>query len=104
MMYCRDLGPRHLIDIRAHANLPQPAAVVWPKNTDELAALTEVAGRQGVPLAAAGGGAGSVGPISRNLWRHRRRNERDAADPARERLCRPRAALLRASRSEPFRG
>ena len=63
MMYCRDLWPRHLIDIRGHANLPQPAAVVWPKNTDELAMLTEVAGRQGVPLAPLGAGSGVCGGI-----------------------------------------
>ena len=63
MMYCRDLWPRHLIDIRRHAELSKPAAVLWPKNVDELSALTEVAAREGVPLAPLGAASGVCGGI-----------------------------------------
>lgn len=62
-MYCRDLWPRNLIDVRDHASIPQPGAVMWPKSTDELAALTEVARREGIPLAPFGAGSGVCGGI-----------------------------------------
>lgn len=71
LAYSRDLWPRRLLDVRAgRPGEHQPAAVVWPRSTEDLAALTRFARNEGyslVPFGAGSGVCGAVDPNERTL-------------------------------------
>jgi alkyldihydroxyacetonephosphate synthase len=62
--YARDLWPRHHLGVRAGA-LPEtsPAAVVWPRTTEEVASLVRACRREGIPVVPFGAGSGVCGGI-----------------------------------------
>jgi alkyldihydroxyacetonephosphate synthase len=62
--YARDLWPRHHLGVRA-GNLPEtsPAAVVWPRTTEEVATLVQTCHREGIPIVPFGAGSGVCGGI-----------------------------------------
>ena len=57
----RDCWPRLSMRERAGERLLQPAAVVWPGSTDEVAAVYRWASQHGVPVVPYGGGGGVTG-------------------------------------------
>ena len=63
-LYARDLWPRHLIDVRdGEVALHKPAAIVWPRNTEEVASIVERCAREGTPLVPYGAGSGVCGGV-----------------------------------------
>jgi len=57
--YARDLWPRHHLAVRAgHVARHQPAGVVWPSSTDEVARIVRWAGESGTPIVPFGAGSG----------------------------------------------
>lgn len=69
--YARDLWPRRLLDVRAGRPAEhQPAAVVWPRTTDEVARCLRFARESGyvlVPFGAGSGVCGGIDPDPRTL-------------------------------------
>lgn len=69
--YARDLWPRRLLDVRAgRPALHQPAAVVWPRTTEEVVRCVRFARESGhvlVPFGAGSGVCGGVDPDPRTL-------------------------------------
>lgn len=60
--YARDLWPRHHLGVRAHDIAPhKPAAVVWPRTTEEVATLVARCASEGIPIAPFGAGSGVCG-------------------------------------------
>jgi alkyldihydroxyacetonephosphate synthase len=57
----RDCWPRALIVERAGGRLPEPAVVVRPRSTDDVAAVLRWASASGVPVTPYAGGSGVVG-------------------------------------------
>ena len=56
--YARDLWPRHHLGVRA-GKLPNgPAAIVWPRSTEEVVAVVQWARRNAVPMVPFGAGSG----------------------------------------------
>ncbi|HEU4407415.1 MAG TPA: FAD-binding oxidoreductase [Polyangiaceae bacterium] len=57
--YGRDLWPRHHLDVRAgRAPGAPPAAAVWPRTTEEVAAVVRLCRDEGWPLVPFGAGSG----------------------------------------------
>ncbi|MBW2704360.1 MAG: FAD-binding oxidoreductase [Deltaproteobacteria bacterium] len=66
----RDMWPRSLIAQRGQFEMPQPEAVVWPKDVEEVAAVVRVAaefGRNIIPFGAGSGVCGGTYPL-RGGW------------------------------------
>jgi alkyldihydroxyacetonephosphate synthase len=65
LAYARDLWPRHHLTVRhrAASDLPQPALVLWPKNTHEVARIVEFARASGTAIVPYGAGSGVCGGI-----------------------------------------
>ncbi|MGZ3452021.1 MAG: FAD-binding protein [Polyangiales bacterium] len=62
--YARDLWPRHLVDVReGRAPGTRPQAIVWPKNTEEIAAIVKWCAGEGVPIVPFGAGSGVCGAV-----------------------------------------
>lgn len=64
LAYARDLWPRHHIGVR-DGRLPTtlPGVVVWPRSTEDVAAVVALAAREGVPLVPFGAGSGVCGGV-----------------------------------------
>jgi alkyldihydroxyacetonephosphate synthase len=64
VMYARDLWLRHHIDVRA-GDIAQhkPAAIVWPRSTEEVAAIVARCAEEGTPLVPFGAGSGVCGGV-----------------------------------------
>ncbi|MBK8941929.1 MAG: FAD-binding oxidoreductase [Polyangiaceae bacterium] len=62
LSYARDLWPRHHLGVRDGA-LPasRPALVVWPRTTEEVAAIVRRCADEGAPIAPFGAGSGVCG-------------------------------------------
>lgn len=68
--HARDCWPRLIMRERAGETLPRPAAVVWPTDTAEAAAVYSWASQRGVAVVPFGGGGGVVGgaaPVERGI-------------------------------------
>jgi alkyldihydroxyacetonephosphate synthase len=62
--YARDLWPRHHIDVRAgEVALHKPAAIVWPRTTEEVASIVARCAAEGTPLVPYGAGSGVCGGV-----------------------------------------
>lgn len=62
--YARDLWPRHHLDVSAgRVAEHRPGLVVWPRDTDEVAAVVSFCAREGVPLVPYGAGSGVCGGV-----------------------------------------
>lgn len=62
--YARDLWPRHHLGVRAGTLPPtNPAAVVWPRTTDEVAQLVRACRAEGIPIVPFGAGSGVCGGV-----------------------------------------
>ena len=63
--YGRDLWPRHhlLVRDRRVVEETQPAVVVWPTSTEQVAAVVRSCAQEGVPLVPFGAGSGVCGGI-----------------------------------------
>ena len=62
--YARDLWPRHHLAVReGRIAEHQPALIVWPETTDEVAAVIRWCSNEGLPLAPYGAGSGVCGGI-----------------------------------------
>lgn len=59
--HARDCSPGLSMQERAGVALPRPGAVVWPRDTDEVAALYRWASAHGVAVVPFGGGGGVCG-------------------------------------------
>lgn len=59
--YRRDLWPRATLALTGGALPEAPAAVVWPRDAEELALALELAGREGVAVVPYGAGSGVCG-------------------------------------------
>jgi alkyldihydroxyacetonephosphate synthase len=85
--YARDLWPRHHLAVRA-GRLPstRPGLVVWPRTTEEVAAIVRFASREGVPIVPYGAGSGvcaGILPDARTIVIDLKRLERwRALDPS----------------------
>lgn len=57
--YARDLWPRHHLAIRSGHGAPvPPAAIAWPRSTEDVAAIARWASDRGTPLVPFGAGSG----------------------------------------------
>ncbi len=58
--YARDLWPRHHLEVRAGDSTAKtaPRAVVWPRTTEEVAAIVKLCASEGVPIVPYGAGSG----------------------------------------------
>lgn len=69
--YARDLWPRHHVEVRAGRIAEHmPAAIAWPTNSEQVAALMDFCGREGVntvPFGAGSGVCGGVLPTDQSL-------------------------------------
>src|SRR5690606_27455751 len=62
--YARDLWPRHQIATRAgNPAVAPPAVIVWPSNTQELAAVIQYAAARSIPVVPYGAGSGVCGGV-----------------------------------------
>jgi alkyldihydroxyacetonephosphate synthase len=62
--YARDLWPRHHLEVAAGRIAEhRPALVVWPRDTDEVAAVVRFCAAEGVPLVPFGAGSGVCGGV-----------------------------------------
>ena len=62
LSYARDLWPRHHLGVRGGVLPPsRPAIVVWPKTTEEVAAIVRRCADEGAPIAPFGAGSGVCG-------------------------------------------
>ncbi len=62
--YSRDLWPRQQLDIRAgRVGAHAPAAVAWPENVEQVAALIAFCRREGVSIVPFGAGSGVCGGV-----------------------------------------
>lgn len=65
--YARDLWPRHHLAVsEGRIAEHRPGAVVWPRSTEEVAALVRFCAREGMPLVPFGAGSGVCGGILPN--------------------------------------
>ena len=65
LAYARDLWPRHHMDVRAGRMLEasRPAAIAWPRTTEEVAAIVRACAEEGVPIVPFGAGSGVCGGV-----------------------------------------
>ena len=64
LSYSRDLWPRHHLAVRAGNVAPsKPAAIAWPRSTEETAALVSWCAERGVAMVPFGAGSGVCGAI-----------------------------------------
>jgi alkyldihydroxyacetonephosphate synthase len=62
--YARDLWPRHHLTVRAGNPAPaKPAAIAWPRTTEETAALAAYCAERGIAMVPFGAGSGVCGGI-----------------------------------------
>ena len=62
--YSRDLWPRHHIDVRAGRIAEhRPAAIAWPRSTEQVSALTRFCAAEGIRLVPYGAGSGVCGGV-----------------------------------------
>ena len=62
--YARDLWPRHHLDVSAgRVAEHRPGLVVWPRDTEEVAAVVRFCAAEGVPLVPYGAGSGVCGAV-----------------------------------------
>ncbi|MCB9541974.1 MAG: FAD-binding oxidoreductase [Myxococcales bacterium] len=61
LAYARDLWPRSQLERLAGEPFERPAAVVWPRSTDEVAAVVRACAAAGVPIVPFGAGSGVCG-------------------------------------------
>ena len=62
--YARDLWPRHHLAVSAGRDFEhRPAAIAWPRSTEEVASLVRYCRAEGVPLVPFGAGSGVCGGI-----------------------------------------
>ena len=88
--YARDLWPRHHLAVSAGRDFEhRPAAIAWPRSTEEVASLVRYCRAEGVPLVPFGAGSGVCGgilPEARavvcDLKRMRRTRTLDTEEPS----------------------
>ncbi len=62
--YSRDLWPRHHIAVRAgRVGEHKPAAIAWPENTEQVAALLRFCAEEGIQIVPYGAGSGVCGGV-----------------------------------------
>ncbi len=64
LSYARDLWPRHHLAVRAGNPAPsKPAAIAWPRTTDEVVAIARYCSERGIAMVPFGAGSGVCGAI-----------------------------------------
>jgi alkyldihydroxyacetonephosphate synthase len=61
--YSRDAWPYKLLEVKNGIITPRPNAVVWPRSTDEVSKILQIANQYKIPIVPFGGGAGVSGGI-----------------------------------------
>ncbi|MCC6524354.1 MAG: FAD-binding oxidoreductase [Polyangiaceae bacterium] len=64
LSYARDLWPRHHIGVTTgRLAASEPGAIVWPRTSEEVAAVVAFCAREGIPVVPYGAGSGVCGGI-----------------------------------------
>jgi alkyldihydroxyacetonephosphate synthase len=64
LSYARDLWPRHHLAVRAGRPLDsKPAAIAWPRSTEEVAAIASYCAERGIAMVPFGAGSGVCGGV-----------------------------------------